>query len=111
MFFDNFCSLVCAAGSLYCGFISHFGTFVALCMDDIGDIGDVGDIGDIGDIDEIGDVASGTDGVVDTLNAAVVVARGVGIVAESWSSDSLNISIIVFGISIVVVSVVDPVGI
>ena len=80
-------------------------------MDDIGDIGDVGDIGDIGDIDEIGDVASGTDGVVDTLNAAVVVARGVGIVAESWSSDSLNISIIVFGISIVVVSVVDPVGI
>ena len=102
MFFDNFCSLVCAAGSLYCGFISHFGTFVALCMDDIGDVGD---------IDEIGDVASGTDGVVDTLNAAVVVARGVGIVAESWSSDSLNISIIVFGISIVVVSVVDPVGI
>ena len=102
MFFDNFCSLVCAAGSLYCGFISHFGTFVALCMDDIGDVGDIGDIGD---------VASGTDGVVDTLNAAVVVARGVGIVAESWSSDSLNISIIVFGISIVVVSVVDPVGI
>ena len=99
MFFDNFCSLVGAAGILYCGFISHFGTFVALCMDDVGDVG------------EIGDVGSGTDGVVDTLSAAVVVARGVGIVAESWSSGSLNISIIVFGISIVVVSVVGPVGI
>lgn len=107
MFFDNFCSLVGAAGILYCGFISHFGTFVfgtfvALCMDDIGDVGDIGEIGDVG---------SGTDGVVGTLSAAVVVARGVGIVAESWSSGSLNISIIVFGTSIVVVSVVGPVGI